>query len=356
MSASPLGDSSGLWDATSSGLSNLLAGLIPAPLFTILAGFSNLIYRLILGVSNDPSSWTSTLLPPLVALLAAYFALVLAYRTVRSTILVVWWGLKWGAIIGAGVALWAWWVGEGDAVRSPGEVPGSTNWLNAASSLVGLAGTTPLLSAAQHFLRPQARPDEGRRRSGRSQPGNRAGRRTRDTTFSPSSGSEAMDAIYEAARAAAGNSDTASPAFSRRSTSRGRSSSSDPAAPPLADLLQTLGVNPALIASITSGDASLPSTERLQEWLEMARQGGSAWLGQNWGELLSQVSESGSDAATDGGPSRNTRSRTRGQQRGQSRRYADRRGQDGQPVDPAAQAFATAGRAGRAVLRSLFGQ
>lgn len=81
----------------------------------------------------SPSSWYSTLLPPLIALGMAYISLVLAYRTVRSTILVVWWGMKWGAILGAGIALWAWWVGEGDAIQSQGQVPAS-GWASWAAN------------------------------------------------------------------------------------------------------------------------------------------------------------------------------------------------------------------------------
>lgn len=108
-------------------VSELLSRIIPPPLFRILAGFSNLIYRLVLGASNDPTSWTSTLLPPLIALLAAYFSLLIAYRTVRSTVLLVWWGIKWGAIIGVGLAVWAWWTGQEDAIRSVGQAPGFFN-------------------------------------------------------------------------------------------------------------------------------------------------------------------------------------------------------------------------------------
>lgn len=103
---------------------DVLSNLIPPPLFRILAGFSNLIYRLVLGASNDPTSWTSTLLPPLIALVFAYVSLLIAYRTIRSTVLLVWWGIKWGAIIGVGIALWAWWTGQEDAIRSVGQPPG----------------------------------------------------------------------------------------------------------------------------------------------------------------------------------------------------------------------------------------
>lgn len=77
----------------------------------------------------------------MIALFAAYLSLLMAYRTLRSTVLLVWWGIKWGAIIGAGVALWAWWTGNQDAVTSVGETPrtaaGLASW---AGGLAGLNG------------------------------------------------------------------------------------------------------------------------------------------------------------------------------------------------------------------------
>ncbi|KAJ1036553.1 hypothetical protein NDA13_000085 [Ustilago tritici] len=120
---------------------DLLSDFIPYPLFRILAGFSNLIYRL-LGSSNDPSSWSSTLLPPLVTLCLAYFALLAAYRTARNMLSLAWFGMKWGAIIGGAIALWAWWTENGDAVNSTGVNQG---WGNAG--LIGqLQGLSPMFN------------------------------------------------------------------------------------------------------------------------------------------------------------------------------------------------------------------
>lgn len=98
---------------------DILSSFIPPPVFSVLAGFSNLVYHL-LGTANDPSSWSSTLLPPLATLIAGYVALLIAYRTIQNTIRLVWWGIKWGAIIGAVIAIWAWWTGQADAINSTG--------------------------------------------------------------------------------------------------------------------------------------------------------------------------------------------------------------------------------------------
>lgn len=102
---------------------NFLSEIVPYPVFRVLAGFSNLIYSL-LGSANNPASWSSTLLPPLITFFLAYFALVTAYRTVRSMLSVAWFGIKWGAIIGALIAIWAWWTDNTDAINSTGTVPG----------------------------------------------------------------------------------------------------------------------------------------------------------------------------------------------------------------------------------------
>ncbi|CAO1629156.1 unnamed protein product [Jaminaea pallidilutea] len=119
---------------------DLLTAWIPTPVFAILAGFSNLIYRLVLGVSNDPSSWTSTLLPPIIAILIAYLALLLAWRTLRNAVLLVFWALKWGTIIAIGIAIWAWWTGESGAVQSVGRTPLHESVISNFNWIAGVLG------------------------------------------------------------------------------------------------------------------------------------------------------------------------------------------------------------------------
>lgn len=46
-------DDVGLLDLIAGYMHDVLSAIIPAPLFSVLAGFSNLIYRLVLGVSNE---------------------------------------------------------------------------------------------------------------------------------------------------------------------------------------------------------------------------------------------------------------------------------------------------------------
>lgn len=103
-------------------LHDLLSDVVPYPVFRVLAGFSNLIYTL-LGTANDPTSWSSTLLPPLITFCLAYFAFVTAYRTVKSMLSLAWFGIKWGAILGGLIAIWAWWTENTGAVNSTGIAP-----------------------------------------------------------------------------------------------------------------------------------------------------------------------------------------------------------------------------------------
>lgn len=113
---------------------HFLNTLIPRPLYFLLAQFSNFIYRTFLGLYNDPTSWKSTLLPPLIALVTGYLALLTAFRTLRSTIALIWFSIKWGAIVGIGLAVYSWWVGESGAIHSAGQ-PGATG--GAAGGILG---------------------------------------------------------------------------------------------------------------------------------------------------------------------------------------------------------------------------
>ncbi|KDN43103.1 hypothetical protein K437DRAFT_154960 [Tilletiaria anomala UBC 951] len=116
----------------------LLDAFIPRPVFYILARFSNLIYRLFFGLYNDPTSWKSTLLPPLIALLAGYLALLTVYRTVQSTARLVWWSVKWGVILGAVFGGYAWWTSEAGTINSTGQ-PSSGFWSGVGSVANGAA-------------------------------------------------------------------------------------------------------------------------------------------------------------------------------------------------------------------------
>ncbi|PWY99022.1 hypothetical protein BCV70DRAFT_177744, partial [Testicularia cyperi] len=183
-------------------LHDLLSDVIPYPIFRILAGFSNLIYRL-LGTANDPTSWSSTLLPPLITFFLAYFALVTAYRTMRNMIALAWFGIKWGAIIGGLIAVWAWWTENTDAVSSTGVNP-NRGFLDQLSTLGPLFNTLysqiPDLGASSHGTsqrrgrRQQSSPYSRRR----TRYGRRDGSYDIDSDIDDATTADLLDAGYEA--------------------------------------------------------------------------------------------------------------------------------------------------------------
>ncbi|SNX86443.1 uncharacterized protein MEPE_05152 [Melanopsichium pennsylvanicum] len=153
---------------------DLLSEIIPYPVFRILAGFSNLIYSL-LGTANNPASWSSTLLPPLITFFLAYFALVTAYRTVRSMLSLAWFGIKWGAIIGGLIAIWAWWTGNMDAINSTGIAPDTGGLFGQLNSL------GPLMNSLYANFPDLYAPGSTRSRSNNRQRASSSRRRTRSS-------------------------------------------------------------------------------------------------------------------------------------------------------------------------------
>lgn len=224
---------------------------------------------------------------------------------------------------------------------------------------------TALYSLAQNFNQDSS--SSSRRRSGQQRD-----RRSRSTRSASSAASDPMEAIYAAARAAAGGFDTTSSTSStgssrgRRGRSESFASSEAAAAPPLEDLLNTLGVSPSLISTLLSaggGAGELLSPERLQEWFNTARQSGNSWLGQTWDDLLAggQGQARGVDGSSgDGtsfGPAYNTRSRGQRGQRAEQHPYnrSDRnsRVRRRQQDDQFSPFLSSVGRAGQAFMERM---
>ncbi len=89
------------------------------------------------------------------ALFTFYMAALMVYRTVRSTIALVWWSVKWGAVCALLLALWAWWAGETDAIHSTGE-PSKAGLLSLGGLLRG--ENRPLVKNNLQRRLPGARP------------------------------------------------------------------------------------------------------------------------------------------------------------------------------------------------------
>ncbi|GAC95896.1 hypothetical protein PHSY_003474 [Pseudozyma hubeiensis SY62] len=282
-------------------LHDLLSSVIPDPVFRVLAGFSNLIYTL-LGSANNPASWSSTLLPPLITFFLAYFALLTAYRTVRSMLSLAWFGIKWGAIIGGLIAIWAWWTDNTDAINSTGTVPGRGGFFGQLNSLGPLMNTLytqlPDLTtsggssaSARNARRRQQRSSSTRRRT-------RANKRA----FS-------FDANDDLA-------DDLGAGYSAFADMFGRSSDTEPSdgGVDFGSLLRTV---------VTEGQrqgidalSALRATGKVQDELRRFQQDPSGWF-QGVGDRFRTT------AGVEEGTAYNTRSRTRQQQQQRRRRRGD---------------------------------
>ncbi|KAE8212738.1 hypothetical protein CF327_g3645 [Tilletia walkeri] len=122
-------------------IESLLETLIPAPIIDVLSALGRFVYAIVFSRNIDPESWTATLVPPLISLLLAYASLVVAYRTVRNTFSLALFGVKYGALIGALIAIYSWWSGEADGVRGlAGALGGAAGGGGGGANAGGLGG------------------------------------------------------------------------------------------------------------------------------------------------------------------------------------------------------------------------
>ncbi|KAF9451298.1 hypothetical protein P691DRAFT_797015 [Macrolepiota fuliginosa MF-IS2] len=103
---------------------NYLADTLPPPLYAftlkllshclvLISALFNLLASLL---SRSPLDWDAqTVLPPLIALLAAYWTLVSIYRTTTWVVRTGFWFMKWGIILSALAAGTGWYLGTAQA-------------------------------------------------------------------------------------------------------------------------------------------------------------------------------------------------------------------------------------------------
>ena len=84
--------------------------LLPPPVYSVIVSILFYAWALLTSASNaaltiittPPAQWdTARILPPLVTLFAAYFALVSLYRTANWAVRTVFWFVKWGIVLSA---------------------------------------------------------------------------------------------------------------------------------------------------------------------------------------------------------------------------------------------------------------
>lgn len=110
-------------------LLDYLSDSLPSPVYSFIIAFASRCLAVISALltlfgallETHPSEWDiTTLLPPLIAFFAAYFALVSLYRTTSWMLRTSIWFIKWGTILGALVGGAGWWMGANNAVGAPG--------------------------------------------------------------------------------------------------------------------------------------------------------------------------------------------------------------------------------------------
>ncbi|KAG7090875.1 hypothetical protein E1B28_009956 [Marasmius oreades] len=101
---------------------------LPGPVYSFIVAFASRCLAVISALltlfgailQTHPSEWSAqTLLPPLIAFLAAYFALVSLYRTTSWMLRTSIWFIKWGTILGIFVGGAGWLMGAGNTVGAP---------------------------------------------------------------------------------------------------------------------------------------------------------------------------------------------------------------------------------------------
>ncbi|KAJ8077026.1 hypothetical protein PM082_001449 [Marasmius tenuissimus] len=103
---------------------------LPRPVYSFIITFASHCLAVVSAsltlisalLRTDPSQWNAqTILPPLIAFLAAYFALLSLYRTTSWMVRTSFWFIKWGTILGILFGGTSWiMAGGGNAVGAPG--------------------------------------------------------------------------------------------------------------------------------------------------------------------------------------------------------------------------------------------
>jgi len=119
---------------------SLLETILPQPIVEIIVAVGRFVYAVLFSRSLDPDSWTAALIAPLVTLLLAYASLVVAFRTVRNTFQLAWFGVKYGALIGAVIAIYSWYVGDADGRGLGGVGRGANAFMQVLDGAAGVAG------------------------------------------------------------------------------------------------------------------------------------------------------------------------------------------------------------------------
>ncbi|KAJ3931604.1 MAG: hypothetical protein NXY57DRAFT_1006777 [Lentinula lateritia] len=117
---------------------SFLSENLPQPVYSMLISIISYglalvsaLLTLLQSLIFDSSNWNAqTILPPLLALLSAYFAIVSLYRTTTWMLRTTFWFIKWGTLLAAMAAGAGWLLGNG------GNAVGTQSVVNTAAGVI----------------------------------------------------------------------------------------------------------------------------------------------------------------------------------------------------------------------------
>lgn len=131
--------------AAAGSASEIVWAIVAQPLLYLLSMARDMVTATFWALHNDPASWKTTLAPPVITLVAIYVAIRMVSSTVRSSLSMAWWTLKWTTLLAAAIAVGAVLTGHADKVLGPGQ-PAHKGWGAPGSSrgsAAGLQDSTP---------------------------------------------------------------------------------------------------------------------------------------------------------------------------------------------------------------------
>lgn len=130
--------------AAAGSASGIARAMVAQPLLYLFSMIRNMVTATFWALYNDPTSWKTTLAPPVITLVAVYVAIRMVCSTLRSSLGVAWWMIKYTALLAAAIAVVAVLTGHADRAVGSGQ-PASRGW-GPSDSLkgpaAGLRGST----------------------------------------------------------------------------------------------------------------------------------------------------------------------------------------------------------------------
>lgn len=135
---------------------------LPPPVYSFIISmlshclaFCTAFYTLVGGLaSTNPLQWEAqTVLPPLIAVFSAYFALLSLYRTTSWMLRTSFWFIKWGTIVAALIAASGWVLGSQQL-----QANGSVGWSSLGEAAIDMLNNPNVGQSKRKSRAPPQRP------------------------------------------------------------------------------------------------------------------------------------------------------------------------------------------------------